>query len=348
VNAEDEKTRGNGARLSNIDPGLFFYAVLTSLHRSIPFCSTTINLWIVDALTHALAIIIILAAAGTAHQLIPFAIVGTVILDADIFFSAISDRVPELYILTHGGAAHSIAGAGVMSVLATAGILLASLAGMVPGTLVFPFLPFAFILVLAGALVHIAADALAFPGIPLLFPLSEKKITLGILPGPSLFLFGATCFILVGAVPGSIPWIFALKADAAVIIAFMLFRTILYIAVRTHLQKGVPVPLPNPVRWLVIEETDTAYTVCRLTLPGRITGTDTFQKYTNTSAAEVKEFRQCPELRRLKFNSYAVTAEKDKSGFVFSDPLREKGYVYYPPRYTRAVFPAGGTGRQEP
>jgi inner membrane protein len=43
--------------------------------------------------------------------LLPFAILGAVIMDADIFFSLISDSNPPLYLFTHGGIAHSLAGA---------------------------------------------------------------------------------------------------------------------------------------------------------------------------------------------------------------------------------------------
>jgi inner membrane protein len=323
-------------------PAFVINGCSASLHRSIPLYRIDVNVWIVDALTHALAIVIILAAAGTAPPLIAFAVVGTVIIDTDILFGAISDRDPELYALTHGGAAHSLCGAVVMSVLATAGILLASLAGILPGTLVWPALPLVFALMLAGALVHVAFDALALPGIPLLYPFSDKKITLGLLPGPSLFLFCATCAILITAMPGIITPGFALDAAAAVIIAFLFFRAILYIAVRVHVKDGVIVPLPDPRRWLVIGETDSAYTVRRVTFPGKISGTETFPKYTNTDAVETKEYEQTPELRRLKYNSWAVTAEKGPSGFVFSDPLREKRYVHYPFKYVRVVIPPGG------
>ena len=64
-----------------------------------------------DALSHALITVIIFLAAGSTSSLIPFAVIGAVIVDADIFFSIISDRIPELYIFTHGGFAHSIHGA---------------------------------------------------------------------------------------------------------------------------------------------------------------------------------------------------------------------------------------------
>ena len=47
---------------------------------------------------------------------------------------------------------------------------------------------FGFAAVLAGALLHLAIDVLACPGIPLLAPVADRKYTMGILPGPSILL----------------------------------------------------------------------------------------------------------------------------------------------------------------
>ncbi|MDD1701180.1 MAG: metal-dependent hydrolase, partial [Methanoregula sp.] len=69
-----------------------------------------------DALSHALIASILFSAQGLT-PFIPFAVLGSVIPDADIFFPQISDRDPSLYLFTHGGIAHSIAGAFIMSLL---------------------------------------------------------------------------------------------------------------------------------------------------------------------------------------------------------------------------------------
>ncbi|HET6580659.1 MAG TPA: metal-dependent hydrolase, partial [Methanoregula sp.] len=145
-----------------------------------------------DALSHALTAVIIFLAAGSTSSLIPFAVIGAVIVDADIFFRIISDRAPELYIFTHGGFAHSIPGAVAVSGLGTAGIMLAVLAGAVPAWVLSIPLPLAFFAILAGAGIHLGVDGLAYPGIPLLYPFSDSKVTFGVLPGPSIFLFIAT------------------------------------------------------------------------------------------------------------------------------------------------------------
>ena len=124
------------------------------------------------------------ASCSACPALVPFVILGTVIPDADILYGRLFTGNPRFYLLTHGGCAHSITGAIGISLLAVAEVQLAGLCGILP-----PGIPVATLVpaVLAGAILHIATDALAFPGIPLLFPFSDRKITLGILPGPSSF-----------------------------------------------------------------------------------------------------------------------------------------------------------------
>ncbi len=84
-----------------------------------------------DALSHALIVCILFSVTGLT-PLLPFAILGAVIMDADIFFSLISDTNPSLYLFTHGGIAHSLAGAPVLSVLAYLAIVLIARAGIIP------------------------------------------------------------------------------------------------------------------------------------------------------------------------------------------------------------------------
>ncbi len=292
-----------------------------------------------DALSHALIAVIIFLAAGSTSSLIPFAVIGAVIVDADIFFRIISDRVPELYIFTHGGFAHSIPGAVAVSGLGTSGILLAVLAGAVPaGVLSIP-LPLAFFAILAGAGIHLGIDALAYPGIPLLYPLSDSKVTLGILPGPSIFLFITTSAILVARALGQINTPGALAFASAVFILFLVFRALLFLFARQKLPEGRRVPLPNPLHWIIIGENETSFLITRYSLSRGISGSETFEKYISTDIREAEKFQALPEVRRLKFHSYITVAEKTRSEFIFSDPLREKGYFLYPPDYTRWVIP---------
>jgi inner membrane protein len=293
----------------------------------------------VDALSHALIAVIIFLAAGSTSSLIPFAVIGAVIVDADIFFRIISDRVPELYFFTHGGFAHSIPGAVAVSALGTSGILLAVLAGAVPAWVLSIPPPLAFLAILAGAGIHLGVDALAYPGIPLLYPLSDRKVTFGILPGPSIFLFITTSGILITRALGQVNTPEALAFASAVFILFLVFRTLLFLFARQKLPEGRHVPLPNPLHWIIIRENETSYLITRFSLSRGISGSETFEKYKKTDPGEAGKFQALPEVRRLKFHSYITVAEKTRSEYIFSDPLREKGYFLYPPDYMRWVIP---------
>ena len=292
-----------------------------------------------DALSHAIITVIFFLTAGSSSSLLPFAIIGAVIADADIFFRIISDKSPALFIFTHGGFAHSISGAVVMSALATAGTQLAVLAGAIPaGALAIP-LPLAFFVTLAGALIHICIDALAYPGIPVLYPVSDRKVTVGILPGPSVLLFITSASILIMWASGRLNTPLALTVVTVIFILFLTARTVLFLVMRQKHQRGRCVPLPNPLRWIIIEENKTSYSITRYSLSGGVSGTETFEKYINTDMSETEKFLAMPEIRRLKFHSYITVVEKSRSEFIFSDPLREKGYFFYPPVFRRWVIP---------
>ena len=129
-----------------------------------------------DALSHALIAVILFSASGQ-NQLIPFAILGAVIMDADILFSWISDRIPSLYLFTHGGITHSIAGAVVLSLLAYLTVISLSAAKVISGAGAVGVYGFAAIL--AGAFLHIVIDVSAGPGHPGPCPVFRKEILTG-------------------------------------------------------------------------------------------------------------------------------------------------------------------------
>jgi len=277
--------------------------------------------------------------------LVPFVILGTVIPDVDILYGRLSAGNSRFYLLTHGGCVHSIAGTIGISALAIAGIQLAGVSGILP-----PGIPVitVFPAVLAGAFLHIATDALAFPGVPLLFPLSDRKITLGILPGPSIFLFGVSAVLLLAVMLGTVTFPTALRIAAAVIIAFLACRAAGYLAVRRRWPGTLVVPTPSPLKFFVICESDAAYTIQRVSLTGGSGGLKTFEKYTGTDRSGTENLRDLPEIRQLRFHSYGIVTEKTPSGYVFSDPFREKGYFPYPPHHTRVVIPAGAGPSSKP
>jgi inner membrane protein len=293
----------------------------------------------VDVLSHALIIVILFLAAGIATSLLPFAIIGAVIIDADILFGAISDRSPALYIFTHGGFSHSIVGSVFISGLAIAGIQLAFLAGAIPAGNLTVAPATAFFVILAGALIHLGIDALAYPGIPLLHPVADKKVTAGILPGPSILLFITTGSIMVAWIAGWVSTSLSLGIALAIIILFLGFRIILFLVIHIRQPGRRCVPLPNPLQWIILDEDETSVSATRFSLLHGASGHESFAKYINTNPSETGPFLKRPELRRLKFNSYTTVAEKTRSEFIFSDPLREHGYFRYPFGYRRWVIP---------
>jgi len=290
----------------------------------------------VDALSHALIAAIILIALGQ-PAFIPFAVIGAVIPDADIFFPFISDRSPRLYLFTHGGIAHSIAGAVALSVLAFFGIALIRATGYIPDWIFAGYGIAAFLTLLSAALLHLFIDFLACPGIPLLAPFSDRKFTSGILPGPSVLVMAASAGTLVLIVAGHVPIIAALALYAAIVVIYLACRTGFFLYVRAMVP-GRRVPTINPFRWLVITEDDAAFTVRYYTVFYGFSGGDVIEKFRNTDAREVEPYLDLDEVRRLAFYSWIMTAEKDNATLVFHDPLREKGYVWYPPRFRRVVI----------
>ena len=292
-----------------------------------------------DALSHALVIVILFLAAGGTPSLLPFAIVGAVIVDADSMFRIISDRSPQLFIFTHGGFAHSIVGSVVMSGLAAIGIQLAYRAGSIPAIALTVPLAQSFSVILAGALIHLGIDALAYPGIPLGYPLSDRKYTVGILPGPSILLFITTGSSFVSWVFGQVTTPLALGFATTSIFLYLGFRAVAFLGIRARHIRGMRVPLPNPLQWIIIDEDEISFLVTRYSLTGGISMQERFEKYINTDTSETERFLALPEIRRLKFHSYITAAEKTRSEFIFSDPLREKGYFRYPQDFHRLVIP---------
>jgi inner membrane protein len=292
----------------------------------------------VDALSHAIVTATLFLALGSPPSVLPFAVIGAVILDADIFFMILSDKSPALYLFTHGGVAHSIMGAGVMAALAAAGIWLSSLLGVIPASAMTIPMFTGFFVLLAGSLVHLGIDALAYPGIPVLYPLSDRKNTLGVLPGPSILLFITSSGVLLALALGRMNTNQAFAIATAFVILFLAFRSVMFLAVRRTQPRGRLVPLPNPLQWIIIDEDENSVSVSRYSFTGGIYKTETFEKYINTDLHETEQFLSLPEIRRLNFHSYSTVIEKTRSGFIFSDPLREKGYFLYPPGYRRWVI----------
>jgi inner membrane protein len=289
----------------------------------------------VDALSHALIAWILFSVTGLS-PLLPFAILGAVIMDVDIFFSLISDSIPSLYLFTHGGIAHSLAGALVLSVLVYLTIVLIAFIGIIPPPALAGYGVYGFAAVLVGALFHLAIDVLACPGIPLLAPFVDRKYTLGILPGPSILLAGAALGLVVVTITQLLAFSQALTFYAWTVLLYLTVRVGSFLFAFIRLP-GRKVPGVNPFRWLSISEYETYYSVRQYSLLRGSSGESVFYKYKDTSADEVKSALRFPEVRRLFFHSSCVTAERIGSVLILTDPLREKGFLYYPPHYKRAA-----------
>lgn len=282
-----------------------------------------------DSLTHALIITVLLILIGR-PDLIPYGIMGAVLIDIDVAFQLISDRDPRLYIFTHGGFTHSFLGASIISLgIVVIGIALSSVFG--------PFGPMALLAITGGALSHLAIDFLACPGIPLLYPLTDRKYTAGILGGPSVFIMVASIayiiLMLLGQADIRHPW--------AYIAVFLLVGTLsagtkAYAALTI---KGRTIATKSPFRWLVIEDTPEAYLFYEYDLfNGRSSG-ESYEKFKGITPDDAGLYDRMPELRRLRYHSYIVTAEKNGSSITYRDPMRELRHVWYPPYFKSLTIP---------
>lgn len=278
-----------------------------------------------DSLTHALIITIVLVLMGR-PDLVPFGIMGAVLIDVDVLFNSFSNRDPRLYIFTHGGFTHSFAGAFIVSTCIALLSVLLSLAGLLPA-----FGIAALAAIVGGAISHIAVDFLAYPGIPLLYPASDKKFTLGVLGGPSAFIMaGSVVFIgtiLAGKASLDGSWIYI-----AYFCAILGFTTITkcYAVLKT---KGRTIATMNPFKWIVIEDMPGSYRLYTYDFFNKASASHRFEKYTGIDRADAERYVRLPELKRLFYHSYIVTVEKNGSGITYRDPVREANYIWYPPYF---------------
>jgi inner membrane protein len=287
----------------------------------------------VDSLTHALIAAIAVTVLAP-PELIPFAVLGSVIIDADVLFSRISDRDPALYLFSHGGIAHSIVGSAVMSVLASAGIAIGSIVGSIAPATLMTAAPVAVLAVLGGSFLHIALDWLACPGIPLLAPFSDRKYTAGLLPGPSILLFGVSLAFLAGLTLGIARWPFTILPYGAIVVSFLAVRFAAFVFVRVMLRGALRlVPMVSPLRWLVIRETPGAWDVAEYRVGRGMTRTTSYPVGPATNEGPLARLLDRPEVRRVRYHSYIVSVEMVGSTLVVSDPLRSAGIIRYPPHY---------------
>lgn len=284
-----------------------------------------------DSLTHALIIAVLLALVGR-PDLAAYGIMGAVLIDVDVVFNVFSDRDPRLYIFTHGGITHSLLGAFTVSACIAILSVLASFAGFLPA-----FTLVALATIIAGALSHITVDFLAYPGIPLFYPLSDQKKTAGIMGGPSAFIMAGSviylALILLGKASLEQSWVYI--AFFGVILG-LCAGTKCYASLKTH---GRTIATMNPFKWLVIEDMPDTYRFYAYDFFHKPSTGHMFEKYNGIDRAEAERYCRIPELRRLRYHSYIVTVERNGVSITYRDPIRENNYIWYPPYFKKFSVP---------
>lgn len=278
------------------------------------------------------------------QEFVIFGIIGAVILDADILFTFVSRRRPQLYMYIHGGAAHSIVGSAVLAACAYIIFLIVSVsAGLAfPSPDYYQFGVIAFLCTVCGAWVHVALDYLATPGIPLFWPVSEKKYTAGIFAGPSFFMIIVSWTFLILLIAKVLPISF-LWVYGALFIVFLIvrggIRAIAYIRLPADTY-----PTFNSLRWMVLRKEEGSWHAGFFTLTGKETGTAKTYPENNGVADEVlRAIESIPEVRRVRYHSYFTVAEQNGETITVRDPLREDRTLRYPPYYSKVVVRKDGT-----
>lgn len=288
----------------------------------------------VDSLSHAFAVSLLLPASADPLYLFA-AVLGAIIPDIDILFHPISDNHPPLFILTHGGFTHSIAGAAVVAGLAWSGIFLGVMAGAFPFWDAFPLV--LLLILFAGACSHIVLDCLASPGIPLFYPLTLKKFTLGIFPGPSIIIFLAS-IVYAGALAKGAGSESLAFGYAVFFSGVLLLSAGIWLYTKIHV-RGVLIPTFHPLKWLVIRDENTRYILEAYHLLQGKTTKGTYDKFQGMDAGDLQGIADIPEVKRLLYYSYIVTAERTEAGILLQDPLRKEKILFYPPYYTEVLVP---------
>jgi len=292
-----------------------------------------------DIFTHVVAISLLLFTTGNS-SLIPFGILGAVIIDIDVAYFFIARRKPSLYLLYHGGINHSFFGAAILSVIGFGILLALSSVGLLPGSLQEVGVLAAFAAVLAGAFLHLFLDWLPAPGLPLLYPLTEKRY--GVSLYPMSFYLGITALSLI-SLGIILSWGFT-SALVSVYWAFFTGITVVslglkwYVYQQTH---GTSYPTFHPLRWIVIREESSSYPVMVYEIFRGVIRDFSYEKYTNITPSEARMYNTLAEVKRHTYFSYIPAVKKNGDEIIFHDPIREEGLISYPPWYPSVTVYAG-------
>lgn len=280
-----------------------------------------------DAITHALVAASLFLATGH-PELVPFAIVGSVAIDIDILLMRFPERNPKNYIFTHGGFTHSICGSLLIGCVAFMMIAVVTLTGARVGLFGVGFGIPGLLAILVGSLTHITCDFLAYPGIPLLYPFTERKYTAGIFAGPSLFLL-IVSWTYIGTLLLSLTTLNEYGVWAAIFLSYIGIKALFKLYVAGTID-GVTIPTLNPFKWFVIRDENGSYVIQTRYLLKGLTESRIYPKFRNVYPEEIEQYWNFPEVRRHSYNSYITTVEKNGDTITFSDPFRSEGYTPYP------------------
>jgi inner membrane protein len=290
-----------------------------------------------DIFTHAVAILVILFATGNA-VFIPFGVLGAVVIDIDMAWFFIARRNPSLYLLHHAGFSHSFFGATVLSAIAFVTMLGLASAGWLPGTVPGGILVPACAAMLAGAYLHLFLDWLAAPGLPLLYPLTEKRFGLAMTPMPLYFLITLLSLASLGVIFFRGITIELAEEYGAIFAGIILVSG----GMKWFVHRKAPgrsFYTLHPFQWIVIREENPSYRVVVYDMFGGVIRELNFEKYRNIRPEEAHRYNS-PELRRHRYFSYISTVEKKGSEIIFHDPVREEGLISYPPWYPSVTVKA--------
>ena len=292
-----------------------------------------------DSITHALLIASLLTAIG-APALIPFGILGAVILDADLLFHLVSSKRPPLYMLIHGGASHSIAGAACMAAIAYGAMYFLVLAGelFLHFTPPFTFTIFALTAVITGAMLHIALDFLASPGIPLFWPWKDTKYTLGVFAGPSAVMIFISWTFLILFIAGIVQ-VSGLIFYGALFLVYLAISLIFRIAAAMKIH-GMVLPTMNQLRWLAIENAQNTWKLKFVfILTGSESGSRSWPAISGVSDEDMDRISAMPVVRRVRYHScFTIASRLENGDIVIQDPSRVEGIIRYPPYYTEVIL----------
>jgi len=282
---------------------------------------------IVDSVTHALAASSLFLALGH-PELVPFAALGSVSMDFDVLLLWFPERNPKRYVFSHGGFTHSIAGSLIIGSIVFAAVAALTLAGPAAWLFGAGLGILGLLALLLGALTHVFCDFLAYPGIPVLYPFTDRKYTLGSFAGPSIFLLAVSWTYLV-ALLFSITTVAEYRYWAMIFLGYVGLKALLklYLAMTTD---GATIPTKNPFKWFVIRDKGGSYAIQARHLLSGLTEPRVFPKLQGVNPAEVEQYRDLPEVRRHRYNSYITTVEKNGDAITFRDPFREQGFTRYP------------------